>query len=625
MSFTFNWDVIIAHGPGCTDGATAAWAVWRTLPETYIAQLEKIGGFYAPPSKQDPDDDEEIKEDSSEPYVHPNSPAGAIKLQKKGFPVVFVFVQPSVLVPEELVKDKRVLILDLDMGDALVPVVRAARTTMLCDHHDSTYNTLVKHSHVLMTECRHKFATFVNTAKSESGASLAWKLTHSVDIPVFVNIVRIGDTWQWHEMTQARVILEALYLRHTFRSFQSIEDTYKSWSTSAYIGEGEVVLRYKQTIVQGMAKKCNLAYIQTTDGLVFAVAYTSAGTMNSEVASAMKFHAEKRFRRQIDFCATWTYLAQDGRVQVSLRDPAPGLNLADIARKVDGPDVKGGGHPQAAGFTFEGIENFHQVFLKEYPNPVQLPPSPVMPNSSLVHLLQPLPKRPPSLPILTDIEDGKCRYQFKLGYMKDKYCGQLVKPGTLYCPDCHMRESVQMEAAKAVEQDVEDQYTVKLSETVNDEATTFSPVDWAATVERKVAKVSTLERRSSSELLLTAPEEGRCPYQFKCGTTRGQYCGAHLSPGSTFCALCRLMQPESPGFFQDKENDVIVTTTVDHLNKPSLREISPAVSDDAVTNNLKQSEAMPSVEYAEPSVEYAEPSVIGVMNDDTASVAPASD
>ena len=157
----YNYDVILAHGPGCNDGATSAWAVWRTLPEDYRNQLALEGGFYSDHSTED-DSSEEPK--IAEPYIHPNSPEGAIKLQQKGYPVVFAFIHPSNGVPDELIAGKNVLILDLDMGDALIPVVSSASFVLLCDHHDSTPQTISKHADFLLTQNRHKFAIYVNTS-----------------------------------------------------------------------------------------------------------------------------------------------------------------------------------------------------------------------------------------------------------------------------------------------------------------------------------------------------------------------------------------------------------------------------------------------------------------------------
>lgn len=353
-----NYDVIISHGPGCPDGAVAAWAVWRTLLPSYRYILEEKGGFYSNRKEYD----ENFVLDPN--YVHPNSPEGAIALQKEGLSPVFVFIQPSTPVPEELVKDKSVLILDLDMGDFLVPLVKSSKSTFLCDHHDSSMKTISKNSNVLLNESGLKFAMMVNTSKSESGASLAWKIAHNTDIPLFVNIVRIGDTWMWDDYPDARHILASLHANDIFSSFPRIEEEYINFGQNIYdhVDQGRLISRYKNDLAKQMAKHCDLATVRTKDGHEYTVAYAEVTILKSEVGSMIRFYAEKKFPVKIDFTASWSYFSDKGFAQVSLRDPRPGLNLADVAQNIDIPDIKGGGHPQAAGFTFSGIENFHKVF-----------------------------------------------------------------------------------------------------------------------------------------------------------------------------------------------------------------------------------------------------------------------
>lgn len=367
----FQWDVIIAHGP-CHDGFVAAWSVWRMLPAGERAELAKVGGFYArsgtsdKPSKKDEEDEED--EPVTE-FVHPTSPEGAVKLQQQGFPIVFAFTHPEKRVPEELVKDKRVLILDLDMGAALVPLVKASKSTMLCDHHASTCDTIAKYSDVLLKECKGKFATFVNTATSESGASLAWKLTHGPVVPKFVNFIRIGDTWQWDEDENVKPVLEGMYARRIYRSFPQIEEAFLTFEDNfdRYFTEGLAIIRFKETLIKGMAKQCELGYVKTHDGTVYTIAYMNAGTLNSEVAVAMRFYAERRFKVPIHFCATMKYHPKDGTMGFSARSPAAGIDLSVVCRNIVG--ARGGGHPKASGFNFIGIENLHQVILKEPPKP----------------------------------------------------------------------------------------------------------------------------------------------------------------------------------------------------------------------------------------------------------------
>ena len=359
-----NYDVVIAHGPGCNDGATSAWAVWRTLPREYRELLASFGGFYSNRkiSEQPP---------SSKPYLHPNSPEGGITLQQKGYPVVFVFIQPNNKVPDELVAGKRVLILDLDMGDSLIPLVSSASSVLLCDHHDSTPQTISKHSDFLLTQNRHKFATYLNTSKQESGATLAWRITHSANIPPFVQVVRIGDTWSWndHPDLHSKAVLTSLNMSRSFRSFPEIEGTFSTWPDrfSTYVQKGYSVLEYEKSIVTQMAKHCDLGYIQTSDGTVYNVAYTQASVLHSDVGSSIRSYAEKIFDTPIHFCATWKFIPRKSLILVSLRDPKSGLNLSTIARNVKNGDGKGGGHPEAAGFSFRDIENFHNFILKSPP------------------------------------------------------------------------------------------------------------------------------------------------------------------------------------------------------------------------------------------------------------------
>jgi oligoribonuclease NrnB/cAMP/cGMP phosphodiesterase (DHH superfamily) len=376
--FDFPYQVVLAHGPGCNDGATASWCVWRLLPQSYRILLAKEGGFYAkpdPPKPEDPtaNDDEPLPID---PFLHPNSPQGAMRLQSKGFPVVFVFVPPGECVPSKLIEDKNVIILDLDMGDALVDVVRSASSVLLCDHHDSTPLTISKHSAFLYEKSRHKFFTYVNTSKSECGSTLAWRLTHTANIPPLVQIVRIGDTWQWDDYPelQARYVLKSLYLRRSFRSFPDIENTFSNWveNFEFHVQKGRTVLEIESSLIKQTAKQCDLAFIQTNDNTVYTVAYVQANILQSEVGSAMKWYAEKRFNTPIHFCATWKYASYKDIVSVSLRDPSPGINLAAVARTIKGSNGKGGGHDSAAGFSFDGIANLHKFFQKISPVQPQL-------------------------------------------------------------------------------------------------------------------------------------------------------------------------------------------------------------------------------------------------------------
>lgn len=360
FQFKHDYDVIIAHGPGCPDGAVSAWCVWRLLSKQYKALLSKEGGFYAKPDNREYPKGE---------YIHPNSSEGAIKLQQKGYPVVFLFSQPNTSVPKELIENKRVLILDLDMGNGLVPIVGSAKHTTLVDHHDSTLFTLTKHEEFLNGK---EFVAYVDTKKCESGVTLTWKLIHGTKIPPFLEVIRIGDNWQWYDSPHLhpQSVHKALHSNRCFRSFPDIESTYVHWNEQFvdHVKLGKTLLDCEMVMVKQVAKQTDLGFIQTNDNIVYNVAYVQANVRHSEIGSHMKFYAQQRFNVPIHFCATWKYVSHRSVVSVSLRNSDPGIDLSSIARNIMGlEDGGGGGHSDAASFSFYGLENFHRFILKSSP------------------------------------------------------------------------------------------------------------------------------------------------------------------------------------------------------------------------------------------------------------------
>jgi hypothetical protein len=301
-------------------------------------------------------------------FTHPNSPRGAQYLQKKGYPVVFVFLQPNEPVPQQLIQNKNVLILDLDMGNNLPFVIKNSASTFLIDHHYSTYETIKKYS-VELSQYKNKFSYYYDDNKKESAATLTWKVFYSQEIPPLVQIVRIGDTWSYDDNPELypRYVLKSLYLKRAFRSFPEIEDTYLNWNKTFNdnVAKGETAWALELSYIKKMAKQTNIGLLETADGKKYVVAYTDAPVLHSEVGASIKWYAQKRFKIHIHFSATWKYAAHKALVSVSLRDPEFNLNLATISQNIKntrGIINYGGGHETAAGFSFLGIENFHKVF-----------------------------------------------------------------------------------------------------------------------------------------------------------------------------------------------------------------------------------------------------------------------
>lgn len=355
--FVEQFDVIIGHGPGCFDGATAMWAVWRLLDPNYQEQLAKEGGFY------------NFSETKISPchrsFIHPNSVEGAIQMQQKGFPVVFVFVQPGTYIPKPLIEGKNVLVLDLDLGSNLMPLVRNAKTVFVCDHHDTSSATIHKYGDELLNRYHHKFSQLVDTSKKECGATLIWRLTHSDVIPSMLEVIRIGDTWQWGDSPElhAKEVLHSLFVRRSFRSFPDIEQLFQSWNENfdTWVKEGSILNLYNTSLAKQAAKQCDIGSVQSKDGKKYTIAYVQSSILVSEIGTSIRKYAENRFKIPIDFCGVWKYVSRKNLIIVSLRDPRSGLKLGRIAKEIVGSTGTGGGHDESASFIISGLHSFSDV------------------------------------------------------------------------------------------------------------------------------------------------------------------------------------------------------------------------------------------------------------------------
>lgn len=391
-SFQFPYDVILSH-KSCNDGATAAWIVWRTLPESYRQELEKEGGFYATPKFEEEQPKTKKKSQKvlekmtlaefklyydsvNKPYVHPNSFEGAMDLQSKGYPVVFAFADPKESIPTALIYNKRVLILDLDLGIELIKIVKVAKHVVLIEHHDSTATAIKNNAEYLLTENKDKFVQIVNTDKSESAATLTWKYfwkSEDNKVPDLIEIVRIGDHHKWEDCLELhpKLVHNALFVERVFRSFIDIERTFINWEENFehYVEKGRNLAEYQKALVNKAAKHCDLGYIRTcgTGGSIkmYTVAYTQATILHSEIGANIRKYAEKRFNVPIDFCVTWKYASHKDAVSLSFRDPQKGINLAEIAATMKNENRNGGGHETASSFTFFGIHNLHKFIRRE--------------------------------------------------------------------------------------------------------------------------------------------------------------------------------------------------------------------------------------------------------------------
>lgn len=348
------YDVIIAHGIGCNDGALSAWCIWNKLPSDYKEKLILEGGFY------------NINGNSEDYFNHPNRPKGAHRLQQNGHPVVFVFIQPKEQIPIDLISNKRVLILDLDMGKELLSVVEHAKSTMLIDHHHSSNQTLATYGGELFSKWGNKFASLIKTDVSDSGVTLTWKYFYdSSKIHPLIDIIRIGDTWQWNDNTDAEFIINSLNARNLLSSFTSIDKLMETWDEKYldYLEEGKQITAIKNHYVNSLSQLCNIGNMETNDGKIYTVAFVQGSILLSEVGVSLKSVASKLYNVNVDFSAVWKYVPSKNIITVSFRDPNDGIDLSQIAKDIKHSNGKGGGHIKASAFAFFDIKDF-SLFIK---------------------------------------------------------------------------------------------------------------------------------------------------------------------------------------------------------------------------------------------------------------------
>jgi oligoribonuclease NrnB/cAMP/cGMP phosphodiesterase (DHH superfamily) len=332
-------------------------------------KLAKLGSVYG-----------KIKQERKLKY-HNTSIEGVIELQKTGeYPLLFVFKSPGVKIPVELVKSKRVLILDLDVGmETMTMLLEHCTSIMHIDHHKSGEEC------VKLGSQYEKYNYVFKTADIHSGASLSWEFFNQIEeMPNVVSWVQIGDTWTWqrgkNECVQS--ILSSLHYRNSFDLFDTLESVYMNAKNDIFVKEleteGKIINDYRNKLSMQIANWSTVTYVNVKNSddtfTEMACLLVNAGTLNSEVGTAMNVIAETHRKNGVDikFCAVWSY--SPNMINVSLRSPADGIDLSYIAANIQNA-TRGGGHVKAAGFVINGIENLHQVFsVGNSRLPVNCPP-----------------------------------------------------------------------------------------------------------------------------------------------------------------------------------------------------------------------------------------------------------
>jgi hypothetical protein len=351
--------------------------------------------------------------------------------------MVFVFVEPQPDIPLQLIQNKRVVVLDLDLGASLSSVVCAAASVFVIDHHTSTYQTLDA-AYNQLAQCGYpqsRLQVYYHPTKEHSAASLTWKLVSRVEsanfivdetvhftfepeippqqptsavsndnYPLLIRLVKMADTWTWdlEPNIHPREVFEAIQASRHLSTFAFIEQLHQQFSTIINVVDspyyhslmlhGSHILNYQDSLVKSIISKATVcsAMIQdnTTTALYTVLVVPTGGVLTSQIGHALRHLVAPKFESRapmISFAVMWSYNAIRDEVYISLREPLPGIDLSFVAKHlvVPGRHEKAGGHEAAASLVVKGLMNLHQGFR---------------PLLSFIGLNQPVHHARPSLP-----------------------------------------------------------------------------------------------------------------------------------------------------------------------------------------------------------------------------------
>lgn len=260
--------LIIYHG-GCDDGFGAAFAIWGKLG----SNAEYFPGVYG---KTPPD-----------------------------------------------VTDRDVVLVDISYKrDVMVQLARAAKSTLVLDHHESAQRELDSLDKVVR-------GVTVHFDMERSGAMMAWNHFHpGVEPPLFFKYLQDRDLWR-KQLPDGDAFTMAL--RSYPQEFQVWNEFLWDGGVERLIEEGRPMLKFYRQKVEEVKKTVRMMKIGEHVVPVANCPYFMASEVAGELAEGHPF-------------AACYFDHADGRT-FSLRSRKDGVAVNKIAEKFGG-----GGHPGAAGF-----------------------------------------------------------------------------------------------------------------------------------------------------------------------------------------------------------------------------------------------------------------------------------
>lgn len=234
----------------------------------------------------------------------------------------------------DAVQNKNVLMFDFCFkSDVLSRIDESARKFAILDHHTTALEEIQRAN----LEDRSVLDV------TRSGCSLAWEYSFSQskkevpEMPRFLKFIQDRDLWRY-ELPDTKAFVAAVYptIKYTFDDWLHFQD---DDVVDKYISEGKIILKYQKLEIEKLAESAK--YVFDWNGY------------NIKVINATNYISDlgNYLAKKADFALLWWYDAHRQIIKVSLRSDAHGnnVNVANIAKKYGG-----GGHPNAAGFSWNG-------------------------------------------------------------------------------------------------------------------------------------------------------------------------------------------------------------------------------------------------------------------------------
>lgn len=226
------------------------------------------------------------------------------------------------------VAGRDVYILDFSYPRKTVEALyEAAGNLILLDHHKTAQEALQGLPYAVFDQ-------------SHSGAYLAWNYFHpDTGIPELVELIEARDLWNlWHP----DVNKTAAYLRMVGYGVDKLsdwQDLLEYWDLRKHgvLAEGGAIVRYQDTQTKLMVDRAEPIVLAGHRTLA-----ANATSLYSEVAGELA-------KRTGTFGVAWFWDGVRGIAQVSLRS-VESFDVSGLAKI-----YKGGGHAQAAGFTWPSL------------------------------------------------------------------------------------------------------------------------------------------------------------------------------------------------------------------------------------------------------------------------------